>query len=421
MRCLSIQQPWAQYIAAGIKDVENRPWGLKNFPQRVLIHTGKKKQFDSLDYLPRLYQLIVENAETLGLVPFIEDMPTGAIIGVVDIVGCSVNDTTCSDWAASSDDPEHPIYNLHLANARLFKEPILNVKGKQGIFEYAEINEDNMPETVEIPAIRREGTELFIPLDADEVEDYADMDGDGLTFDYNLLNDNLDLFAEFVGEDIQPLTTDYITFFNGEKSVRVKVIDNEISFITDDDGNVVEFGNPAGDVLSWVKVFYTVVPEKSRKKKGCGKSAKQSLKDAVAKMPETCRNIIAAIESAGYAYQYHREPDSEYVAISTEIDDQTEARLDADFMVNLETGVVTLTLYTEERVPIKSIKKAIETANLINSSAVLGWLIINPENGAITARVCNICSDSPLTENEANSMIAYAIQTIESNLSQLIN
>ncbi len=138
-------------------------------------------------------------------------------------------------------------------------------------------------------------------------------------------------------------------------------------------------------------------------------------------MPETCRNIIAAIESAGYAYQYHREPDSEYVAISTEIDDQTEARLDADFMVNLETGVVTLTLYTEERVPIKSIKKAIETANLINSSAVLGWLIINPENGAITARVCNICSDSPLTENEANSMIAYAIQTIESNLSQLIN
>lgn len=366
-----------------------------------------------------LYQLIVENAETLGIVPLIEDMPTGAIIGVVDIVGCSVNDTMCSDWAGFSEDPEHPVYNLHLDNARLFKEPILNVKGKQGIFEYAEINEDNMPETVDIPAIRREGKELFIPVDTDELEDYADMDGEGLTFDYNILNGNLDLFAEFVGEDIQPLATDYITFFNGEKSVRVKVINNEISFITDDDGNVVEFGNPAGDILSWAKVFYTIVPEKSRKKKGCGKSAMQSLKDAVAKMPETCRNIIAAIESAGYAYQYHREPDSEYAAISTEIDDQTEARLDADFMVNLETGVVTLTLYTEERVPIKSIKKAIETANLINSSAVPGWLIINPENGAIIARVCNICSESPLTVNEAGSMIAYAIQAVESNLPHL--
>lgn len=144
------------------------------------------------------------------------------------------------------------------------------------------------------------------------------------------------------------------------------------------------------------------------------------MKDALAKLPETCRNIITAIESAGYAYQYHREPDSEYAAISTEIDDQTEARLDADFMVNLETGVVTLTLYTEDRVPMKSIKKAIEKANIINSSAVPGWLIINPENGAIIARVCNICSESPLTVNEAGSMIAYAIQTIESNLSQLI-
>lgn len=419
MKCLSIQQPWAQYIAAGIKDIENRPWGLKNFPQRVLIHTGKKKQFESLDKLPLLYQLVVENAEHLGIVPLIDDMPTGAIIGVVDIVGCSTNDVARSDWAGFSEDPEHPVYNLHLANAKLFKEPILNVKGKQGIFEYADINEGNMPETVEIPAIIRKGKELFIPVDTDEVDDYAEMDGEGLTFDYNLLNDNLDLFAEFVEDDIQPLVTDYITFFNGEKSVRVKVIDTEISFITDDDGNEVEFSNPAGEILSWVKVFYTVAPEKSRKKKGSGKTAKQNLKDALPKMPETCRNIITAIDSAGYAYKYHREPDSEYAAISAEIDDQTEARLDADFMVNLETGVVTLTLYTEDRVPMKSIKKAIEKANLINSSAVPGWLIINPENGAIISRVCNICSDAPLSVNEAGSMIAYAIQTIESNLSQL--
>lgn len=420
MKCLSIQQPWAQYIAAGIKDIENRPWGLKNFPQRVLIHTGKKKMLESFDKQPLLYQLIIENAEHLGIVPLIEDMPTGAIIGVVDIVGCSVNDVEFSDWAGFSDDPEHPVYNLHLANARLFKDPILDVKGKQGIFEYAEINEDNMPETVDIPSIRREGKELFIPVDADEVEDYADMDGEGLTFDYNLLNNNLELFAEIVDEDIQPLPTDYINFFNGSRSVRVKVIDTEISFITDEDGNEIEFCNPAGDILSWAKVFYTIVPEKSRKKKGSGKSAKQSLNDVLAKSPETCRNIITAIELAGYTYQYHREPDSEYAAISTEIDVQTDARLDADFMVNLETGVVTLTLYTEDRVPMKSIKKAIETANIINSSAVPGWLIINPENGAIIARVCNICSESPLTVNEAGSMIAYAIQTIESNLSLLI-
>lgn len=420
MKCLSIQQPWAQYIAAGIKDIENRSWGLKTFPQRVLIHTGKKKQFDSLDSLPLLYQLIVENAENTGIVPLIEDMPTGAIIGVVDIVGCTINDVKCSDWAGFSEDPEHPVYNLHLANARLFKAPILNVKGKQGIFEYPDLTKDNLPETVDIPSIRREGTELFIPVEAEELDEYRDMDEEGFTFDYNLLNDNLDLFAEFAGDELQPLKTDFITFFNVSKSIRVKVVDTEISYITDENGEEVEFSNPAGDILAWVKIFYSIVPENSNEEKKESKSATKTLSEAIGKLPETCRNIIAAIESAGYAYEYHRERGSEYAEISTEIDDQTEARLDADFMVNLETGVVTLTLYTEERVPSKSIKKAIEKTNIINSSAVPGWIIINPENGAVISRVCNICTDSPLSVNEAGSMIAYAIQTIESNLSQLI-
>lgn len=347
-------------------------------------------------------------------------MPTGAIIGAVDIVGCSINDTSCSDWAGFSDDPEHPVYNLHLANARLFKKPILNVKGKQGIFEYPDIAEDNMPEAVEIPSIRREGKELFIPVDEDELDDYAEMDRVGLTFDYNLLNDNLELFAEFVSEDIHPLQTDYITFFNGSKSIRVKVIDTEISFITDENGNEVQFCNPAGELLSWVKIFYTIVPINSCKKRNNGKYADQSLQDAIDKLPETCRNIITAIESAGYSYQYNRNPGSDYVEISIETHNQTDSRLDADFMVNLETGVIVLTLNTEERIPMKSIKKTLETVNMINSSTAPGWLIINPENGAIISRVCNICADSPLTVKEAGSMIAYAIQIVELNLSRLI-
>ena len=75
------------------------------------------------------------------------------------------------------------------------------------------------------------------------------------------------------------------------------------------------------------------------------------------KLNPSCKNIIAALESAGYAFEYHKDPDSPYAEISTEIDDTGEDRLDADFIVNLETGVVTFTLYTENRVPIKSIKK----------------------------------------------------------------
>ena len=260
MKCLSIKQPWAQYIAAGIKDIENRTWGLKNFPQRVLIHTGKKKDVQSLYDLPLLYQLIIENAEKMGIVPFVEDMPTGAIIGVVDIVGCSINDVARSDWAGFSDDPEHPIYNLHLANARLFKEPILDVKGKQGIFEYEAITEDSLPECVDVPVIRRDGKELFIPLDAEELKDYSEMIGEGLTFDYNLLESNLHLFAHVVEEELQPLPTERIHFFNGENSLTCEVIDSEVTFISDENGDDIEFSNPAGEILSLVKVFYAVKP-----------------------------------------------------------------------------------------------------------------------------------------------------------------
>ena len=76
MKCLSIQQPWAQYIATGIKDVENRSWSLKTFPQRVLIHTGKKRRVFAPEDMPLLWNLIIENAESLGIVPFPEEMPT---------------------------------------------------------------------------------------------------------------------------------------------------------------------------------------------------------------------------------------------------------------------------------------------------------------------------------------------------------
>ena len=346
-------------------------------------------------------------------------MPTGAIIGVVDIVDCTTNDVASSDWAATSEDPDHPIYNFHLANARLFKNPILNVKGKQGIFEYSELDENNLPESVEIPTIRREGKELFIPLDDDEVDDFIEMD-EALTFDHNLLNQNLHYFAEIKDDEIVALPTEYISFFNGAKSVRVSVESAVIEYISDEEGNDIIFSNPQGDELVWAKIFYSVLPERCKKSPQKEKPVKKALNDALDKLNPSCKNIIAALESAGYAFEYHKDPDSPYAEISTEIDDTGEDRLDADFIVNLETGVVTLTLYTENRVPIKSIKKAIENVNIFNGSASPAWLIINPENGAVCSRVCDIASDKPLTVNAAGSMVAYAIQAITEGFHELL-
>ena len=43
MKVLSVQQPWASLICAGIKDVENRTWKAAKVPDRILIHASSKK------------------------------------------------------------------------------------------------------------------------------------------------------------------------------------------------------------------------------------------------------------------------------------------------------------------------------------------------------------------------------------------
>ena len=43
MKTLSIQQPWASLVCAGIKDVENRTWKPAEVPGRILIHASSKK------------------------------------------------------------------------------------------------------------------------------------------------------------------------------------------------------------------------------------------------------------------------------------------------------------------------------------------------------------------------------------------
>ena len=40
MKCLSIQQPWAGLIVAGIKDIENRTWATR-YRGPLLVHAGK--------------------------------------------------------------------------------------------------------------------------------------------------------------------------------------------------------------------------------------------------------------------------------------------------------------------------------------------------------------------------------------------
>lgn len=125
MKALSIKQPWASLICAGIKDVENRTWKPKKLPDKILIHTSNKKA--SFKQMSEDVKTEIYNAQLWGWIPPIEELPKSAIIGYIELNGFS-NDFS-SIWAH-----EQSIKWI-IRNAFLFKEPIKDIKGKLYLFD----------------------------------------------------------------------------------------------------------------------------------------------------------------------------------------------------------------------------------------------------------------------------------------------
>lgn len=197
MKCLSVQQPWASLICSGIKDVENRSWRVNEVPVKILIHAGLKAQ--KIKEWPLFYAILLDNAVINGILPEIEDMPLGAIIGWAEITGFEEDND--SIWAQEGHCAE---WKWKIGKAGLFKEPI-SYKGNRGLFDVPEIEEDNLPESIEFPEMRREGTTLYIPV--------GKVTFDGIkanpNFSYYLTDDNLDLFLTKEGKE---LSTERIIF-----------------------------------------------------------------------------------------------------------------------------------------------------------------------------------------------------------------
>lgn len=118
MKALTIQQPWASAIVAGIKTVENRPWPT-SYTGKLLIHAGKTMWPYGIpgeivrDYLqPQL--------------PF-DRLPFGTIIGAVDMVDCQSYGPHLAGWDASGP------WCWMFENAEQFEHPF-PCRGKQGLW-----------------------------------------------------------------------------------------------------------------------------------------------------------------------------------------------------------------------------------------------------------------------------------------------
>jgi len=137
MKTLSVRQPYASLLCAGIKDIENHFWKPAKLPCRILIHASSAKIPKSWNKKtsPWIVSQFAAWAD-MGWIPSIDEMPTSAIIGYVDVIGV----TTESDsvWADENS------LQWQLTNAYVLDESIRNVKGKLNLFEY-DLDENNLP------------------------------------------------------------------------------------------------------------------------------------------------------------------------------------------------------------------------------------------------------------------------------------
>ncbi|WP_430611554.1 ASCH domain-containing protein [Flavobacterium sp. JP2137] len=119
-KALSIKQPWAELIALGIKNIENRTWKT-SFRGRFLIHASKvSDKHCSLN--------VAQDAATNGIEEL--DWSLGCIIGEVDLVDCVQRHS--SIWADRGDG----IWHYVLENPVMYDKPIPVKKGALGFWNY---------------------------------------------------------------------------------------------------------------------------------------------------------------------------------------------------------------------------------------------------------------------------------------------
>lgn len=204
MKTLSIRQPWASLICAGVKDVENRTWAPSEayIGQKILIHAGGTKvPKNFLNTIPFEWVSAIQNATRYGWIPRNEVMPTGAIIGYATLAG--FRKETDSLW----DGGEGQIKWL-FKDPYLFDKPI-PAKGALGLFDFA-LDEDDLPPAHIVKTIlpHIEGNQAVFPSEDELLDELGEMDGPIYDVTLENVNEFFDLEAsedEYIPREIETI------------------------------------------------------------------------------------------------------------------------------------------------------------------------------------------------------------------------
>jgi hypothetical protein len=121
MKAISIRPPWAWAIIYAGKNIENRTWKTR-LRGTVAVHASRMMTRASYDSALKEIKRIVPGAK----VPAYDAMVRGAIVGLVDLVGCE--EQTKSKWHVRGH------YGFVLTNPRAILTPI-PCKGRLNFWE----------------------------------------------------------------------------------------------------------------------------------------------------------------------------------------------------------------------------------------------------------------------------------------------
>ena len=248
MKVLSVQQPWASLICSGVKDIENRTWQPKEVPGRILIHASSKKiprDYDMKYLLPEEMS-VISNLKLFGICPDYDEMYYSSIIGYVDVVGFTTDSN--SFWAG----PDQ--IHWQLENAYLFDQPIQDVKGKLGLFDF-DLDENSLPPAKKVehnyPVL--EGEHLSVHL-GDKA--WIILLEDDSVFNMDI-NDPyvIDTICKEDSFELKPVKE--ITFINGKNKITRKVKNFGWDAYKDEKGNDLKYIPEGGtEETLWAYAIY---------------------------------------------------------------------------------------------------------------------------------------------------------------------
>lgn len=138
MKALTLWQPWATLIAAGLKRYETRDWPTR-YRGPLAIHAGRRCAElevcgEIWDALPASYRLKFGQ-----LLPWIDWLPRGAVVAVAELTHCYrmsdefVGRQTALERALGAWVPGRAAWRL--VDVRALAEPV-PARGKQGLWDW---------------------------------------------------------------------------------------------------------------------------------------------------------------------------------------------------------------------------------------------------------------------------------------------